>query len=351
MLGRAFLAVCAGFAGGALFAALHLPLPWMLGSLSAAALIAILRLDWRLPIQVRSAARPVIGVMAGGAFTPAVIASIKGWWPVLPCLLLFFAICGLLGWFYFTRICRMDNTTAALASAPGGLSELTLLGGDLGGNVRTLVLVHSVRVVLMVFMLPFIARLLGPSSAVSSSQPLAAAGAMSPGDWVLLIACGVVGYFLGRPVRRRGGVLLVPLGLSIAVHSLGLTEANPPAWLMIAVQVAVGSITGARFGGITGREFRSTAIQSLAWAIIMLITAMLMAKFAGLFVDMPYTALMLAFSPGGFAEMTLVSYAIGVEVAFVVACHVFRNVSVILLAALLAWKIGKRAPPSASGPI
>ena len=59
-----------GTAGGAVFYLLHLPLPWTLGALTAVALVAIFGPPFKIP-ALTNIARPVVGVLAGSAFTPA----------------------------------------------------------------------------------------------------------------------------------------------------------------------------------------------------------------------------------------------------------------------------------------
>ena len=146
--------------GGSLFRELGFPLPWTLGSLTAAAVIAVAGLDWKLPSAARNAARPIIGVMAGSAFTAEVARSMVHWWEAILPLVAFLVLITLAGRAFFTRFCGFDKTTAFFASTPGGLSELTLLGAQYGGNIRQLVLIHSTRIITVVFLVPFAVRLL-----------------------------------------------------------------------------------------------------------------------------------------------------------------------------------------------
>ena len=57
--------------------------------------------------------------------------------------------------------------------------------------------------------------------------------------------------------------------------------------------------------------------------------------------DLPFAALLLAFVPGGIAEMGLVALALGQDVAFVSTHHVARVVLVIMLAPL-AFRLLRR---------
>ena len=335
---RTVLALLSGWIGGAIFSMLSLPLPWTLGSLTVAAILSLFGVRWTLPKLFRNFTRPIVGVVAGSAFTLPVVLSIIERWAVLPILLLFTITVTLLGWLFFRRVCRMDNMTSIFASTPGGLSELTLLGDQFGANLRVLVLVHSARVIAVVLTVPFIMQLI----ADPTGAPVGAAAAavrpswMSPGDAALLTMCGVLGYLVGRYFDRMGGVLIASLAFSAIVHGSGLTEAAPPHWLVVLIQVIIGSISGSRFAGVTAREIRSTVVLGFGWAAIMLATAFLFAALAAEFVDAPLAALVLAFAPGGFPEMTVVAYSIGIEVGFVVTCHALRIICVFILATSLA---------------
>lgn len=117
---RAIFGFASGCVGGVLFRELGFPLPWTLGSLTAAAIIAAAGLDWKLPSATRNAARPIIGVMAGSAFTAEVARSMVHWWEVILPLVSFLVFITLAGRVFFTRFCGFDKTTAFFASTPGG---------------------------------------------------------------------------------------------------------------------------------------------------------------------------------------------------------------------------------------
>jgi membrane AbrB-like protein len=339
------IALVIGTAGGYLFFLLHTPLPWTLGSLFATAAVALAGGRWFLPKLAWNFARPFVGVLAGSAFTLPVLMSILGWWDVLLALLVYSIIVTIIGWYYFTRLCHFDHVTAFFASAPGGLGELTLLGSTLGGSVRLLVLVHAVRIVVVVFTVPFFVQFVLLPPGVLNGAAAAAAGHVTEAaalDWAILTACGAIGFFIGRPFTALGGVMLVPMLLSAAVHVAGLTSVSPPYWLVAFVQIMIGSISGSRFAGTNLREIRTTAVQALGWIIILLIATLAVAWLCTLFTDFPLAALMLAFSPGGIVEITVMAYAIGFHVAFIVTCQILRATLVLLVTPTL-FRLARRA--------
>ena len=291
-------------------------------------------LEWKLPNAARNAARPIIGVMAGSAFTAEVARSMVHWWDATLPLISFLVLITLAGRMFFTRVCGFDKTTAFFASTPGGLSELTHLGAQYGGNIRQLVLIHSTRIIVVVFLVPFAVRALVDLGIPVAERVVHASGTLSALDWLVLLGCGGLGYVIGRPLKLVGGVMVVPLILSAIVHGTGLTELPPPSWLVAIMQVVIGCVAGSRFAGVQWNEIRTSIVQGLAWTLIMLVAA-LAAALCSTFVDASVPALLLAFAPGGIAEMTIVAFAMGIEVAFVVCCHVFRSIFLVAVAPAL----------------
>jgi uncharacterized membrane protein AbrB (regulator of aidB expression) len=90
------------------------------------------------------------------------------------------------------------------------------------------------------------------------------------------------------------------------------------------MQVIVGSIAGGRFGGIHLREVRDTLFLSVIWALATIFLAVSMAWLSSWFLGRPFQAMVLALAPGGMVEMITITFALSIEVAFVVTCHVFR---------------------------
>lgn len=337
---RAPVVLFVGAVGGYLFQILHLPLPWTLGAMAAAGLLTLRAPTLTLPAVFRDGARPVIGVAAGSAFSPEVARALPQWWPVLLMLVGFFLLTSLLGRAFFARR-GLDRQTAFLASSPGGLSEMTLLGLQLGADIRALVVVHSIRIIMVVTILPFA---LGTVFGVALVQSVTPAIPPTSVEWIGLIACGIIGYVLGRPLRRMGGVMLMPLILSATLHGTGIVEAAPPSWLLAAMQVVIGCITGARLGGLKLAEVGKLAVAGVIWALVLIGLGMTLAALSAPILGLQQSALFLALAPGGFAEMTVIAIAMNVEVAFVATCHVFRIFYVMAVSPVLCRRAMRNAP-------
>jgi membrane AbrB-like protein len=102
----------------------------------------------------------------------------------------------------------------------------------------------------------------------------------------------------------------------------------------LAAQFFIGLHVGAKYTGITYAEFRHDVISALGYCVIILGIS---AGFSTLILSLevaPPIETMLAFSPGGQAEMAVLALVAGADVAYVVTHHVVRIVVVILGAPL-----------------
>jgi len=346
-IGSWALALILGGGGGAAFAWARLPLPWMLGAMTACTVTALS--GWRpaLPRSWRSLMIAVLGVMLGSAFTPGLPAQALRWWPSLSVLLALLVFTTIAGMAYLRRFAGMGPVTAYFAAAPGGVSEMVTTGGAMGGDERSIALSHALRIMLIVFVVPVAFRLITGVRSAPVTSTMGRLLDMAPTDGAILTACLVVGFGLARLARLPAAGLFGPLIASAAVHMAGITASRPPAELVIIAQVVTGAAIGCRFVGLSWRKIGGTVGVAVGSTAIMLAASAGGALAVSLAGDLPFGLLLLAFVPGGIAEMSLIALALGQDVAFVSTHHLVRVVMVLGLAPLvfrLARRGGRDAP-------
>jgi uncharacterized protein len=308
-----------------------LPLPWTLGSITATAIAAGMGAPWRTPKAAQIFAMPIVGVIAGSAFTPAVISSAAQWWDAILLVTIFSAAITGLGYVYFRAIGRFDRPTAFFASSPGGLGEMTLLGGSLGGDMRSLVLVHSARILLAVFLIPLTLQVLLGHPVGRVSPFAATAGKLTHSDTSLLMLCAIGGFTLSRILRYPTGALVLSLALSAAIHATGLSSAAPPPWVSAAMQVLIGAVAGARFADVGWSGTTRIVSVAVIWGCTIVAIVIGAATLSSLLLDHTFVVMLLAMAPGGMVEMTVMTFALGVDVALVVTCQIVRILLVVTL--------------------
>ncbi|MGH6918419.1 MAG: AbrB family transcriptional regulator, partial [Geminicoccaceae bacterium] len=159
---RLAAALSIGGVGGALFASLQLPLPWLLGALAATTIASLSGLRMAVPDRVRRPMIAVLGMMLGTTFTPERVEAAASWLPTLGALLVYVVLVGAAIWLYLWRFSGFDRVTTFFAATPGGLSEMVALSAQLGGDQRTVSLIHGTRLLFIVLTIPFLASLYQP---------------------------------------------------------------------------------------------------------------------------------------------------------------------------------------------
>ena len=342
------LAIALGSAGGYVFARLNLPLPWMLGSMAVLTVAALARAPIAAPALVRAPMAAVIGVMLGTNFSPAVIGQVPGWIVTVLGLVVFIVISGALCVLYFRHVGGYDFTTAYFAGMPGGLVEMVMMGDERGGDARAIALIHSARILLIVFTLPFFVQWLEGVSLGPRAQ-LGTSVLDAPLDTELwLLGTAVFGVALGYLLRLPAKQLLGPMLLSAIVHTAGLSDFKAPQEIVNAAQVVLGAVIGCRFLGTSLRDIARILVLSLGSTLILLAVTFAFGFGLSLLAAHEPVPLILAFSPGGLAEMSLIALAMRLEVAFVAAHHIIRVFFVMAGASLVFGLIvkAKPSPPS-----
>ncbi len=320
-------------AGGAIFNALDLPLPWMLGAMLATGTVTLARLETNMDVRLRTLMIVVLGVLLGSAFSPEILERAALWPITLVSLAGYVLLSSLAGYIYF-RIAGFPPTTAFFSGVPGGLNEMVTLTGNFGGDERQVSVAHTTRIFLVVMLLPFIFRLIEdfePGLRTFSGD----GSSITLIDIVLLAGSAVAGLFIARMLRLPAPHLAGPMIASATVHLAGLTHASPPVIIVAAAQILLGAAVGARFAGLTYRDLgRVFRLGGLATIILLIITG-LFAVALHIATGLPFASIVLAFSPGGLTEMSLVALALDVDTAFVATHHIVRITVVVMLVPLL----------------
>ncbi|MEO1723270.1 MAG: AbrB family transcriptional regulator [Pseudomonadota bacterium] len=341
--------VCIGVGGAMVAHLVALPLPWLSGSLLAVAGAAVAGFRLRgealtFPLKLRQFFVPIIGVAIGGAFTPALLSEAPGWWITLLGLMLFVPVAHALGYVVYRHIAGFPRETAFFAAMPGGLIEAVAMGERAGGDSATLTLLQFSRLILCILLVPLGITIYEGMAVGSASGIVFGAGeSLSVGDAVILFAAGAIGYLGAVRIGMPAAIITGPILVSGAVHLAGITDADPPAWLVSLTQLIVGTSLGVRFTGFP----RASLLRGMVAAVASVCLALGLALSIGLglaaAVGEDAEAVILAFAPGGVVEMSLVALSLQISVVFVSAHHVARILLCVLIAkGVHAWLVRHR---------
>jgi membrane AbrB-like protein len=348
-IAAAVLALALGAGGGWLATLVNLPLPWMIGAMVATTIGSLAGLELFMYRWVRGPNVAVLGVMLGSSFSPAVIARFGDWIATIAGLAVYVALVTAILYWYFRRLGRFDRVTAFFAASPGGLNEMVIVGRELGGDDRLIALVHGARILLVVMTIP-IGFMLFLDYSPGARPPMG--GDLAGLAWreaLILAGCALAGAFGARAIGLPAAFVTGPMFLSALVHILGWSEAPPPALLIAVAQVVIGAGVGARFSGVKLSTIARVLLLSLGSTAVMVTLTAIFALVLRRAADTGIEAVILAYAPGGLAEMSLVALALAIDSAFVASHHVLRIVMIVIVAPMLFRRFVVR-PAKPPGP-
>lgn len=351
---RILFALFLGGAGGYLFYLARLPLPWMLGAMTATTVASMSGAQISVPPLLRSLMLVVLGVLLGSSFTPDAMNRLGEWVLTLLGLGVYVAVAGWMSYRFLRRFGGYDEITSFFAGMPGGLNEMVVVGSAMGGDERSISLIHAVRILITVTGIVFWFRL---AEGYTSTAPAAMIHLtdVPARDLLILAGTGVIGTVAARVLRLPAPFMFGPMLVSAAIHLGGFTASRPPVEVAAAAQIVIGSALGCRFSGVPFGFIGRTSWRGVFTTLILLSTAVLAAVVLSMATGIPGHVILLAFAPGGLAEMTLVALSLNVDVSFVALHHLARVIMVFTVAPLVFRSLFPRSrrfppkPPAADG--
>jgi membrane AbrB-like protein len=208
---------------------------------------AFLGLRVGMRVRLRQGMIIILGVLLGASFTPELLQRL-GEWAVSLCVLTGMTMTGAtLCYAWLRRVTDWDRVTCYFAAMPGGLNDMTIMGGAMGGQERAIALAHALRILTVVLTIPVWYRLVNGAQ----TSVLTMVHGPTGNDWkdyAILIACGVIGAIVGRLLRLPASFMMGPMIVSAIAHLGGFTNSQPPGFLVAAAQVVVGTGIGCRLG-------------------------------------------------------------------------------------------------------
>ncbi|HQR10322.1 MAG TPA: AbrB family transcriptional regulator [Casimicrobiaceae bacterium] len=324
---RALAALAIGATAGYACSLLHTPIPWMLGPLFSLAILRVAGVDIGVPTPVRYGGQWLIGTALGLYFTPQVVREVAGLWYLLLAGAVFAVAVGYVSALALTRMTGLDRTTALFASVPGGAAEMAVLGERFGARVDRVAAAQSLRMLIVVAVIPAAYTLLGVHGADPYVQ---GAKAFEPVGFVILLAATGIGGIVFQRFRLPNAFVLGSLAVAIPLTALEIDLSSMPQVASNVGQCLLGCALGSRFQ----RDFLKGAHRFVGAVLVSVMLAMALSALFG--AGTAYAAglhpatLVLGTAPGGIAEMCITAKVLRLGVPLVTAFHVARVVVILL---------------------
>ncbi len=322
-LRRLALGLVVGGLSGALAHLAHVPLAWMLGALFGCMVAALAGLPVGVPLWLRANFLILVGLFLGESFDGVAMEEIARWPLSLAGAILYVPVASGAAYLFYRAALRQGPMTAMCSSVPGGLTAVVILSEEFGGDDRAVALSQSLRIAIVIFAAPIVAfGLLGfapPPDDLLSARPTIALA-----DVALLVPAALLATWGLERVGLPIPFFLGPILASAALRLGGIVEGALPHWLVEVALVVTGSAIGCRFQGVRLSQWAAVAAATLGGTTVLLAVSVLFAAGIAWATGVDFVAALLAFAPGGVAEMSLIALAIDADPGFVAVHHVVR---------------------------
>lgn len=332
------LTTAAAGLGGAVFWWLHVPLAWMLGAMAATGALA-----WTDRAAVPPLTRPVslilLGLGLGQTFTPPVMAAVGLAFPWLLLAAFLSIVVGALAARLFARMAGTDAQTGYYASVPGGVVVMAILAQRAGAAVASVTLAQTIRVMLVVVIVPPLVTWLAPRGGAGAF--LAERPDVQLMGLVAIVAAGLAVALVVSRLGLANPWMLGPCGMMIVLSAFGWLPSGVPIWMIDVAQIGMGMTLGQRLNRRLLLASRRLALASAATTFILTGVMALLAVALSLASGLPLTAAILGMAPGGMPEMTITAKTLEIGVPLVLGFHLVRTLLCNLLVSPI-WRIAGR---------
>lgn len=269
--------------------------------------------------SVRKTGQVLLGVATAGVITADVLQSIVSLLPIMVATAIVANLVGLAFSVALMRFAQLDRLTALLASLPAGATEMASIAADFGGRVESVILAHTLRVLLVVLMVPLFISIGGNLPKVIEN----ATGTI-PALMLCLIG-GVIFAFLAERAKFLNAYIVVPILFGAILVASGMPIAPMPKEFIILAQVLIGYSLGCRLQlGRFAQALRLVIVSGACSIGLIMVTILVIAPALAAYTEFDLTSVVLASAPGGLGEMIASAKFTGASVGVVAGFHIVR---------------------------
>jgi membrane AbrB-like protein len=339
--------VAVGTAGGLLAKKAKMPAGGMVGAMIATIIFNVWLEKGVFPAQLRTVIQIFTGAMIGSKMRRQDVAAIRHLaLPMVIVLISVFSMNLLCAWGMY-RASTLDLATCLFATAPGGMSDMPLIGAELGGNPGYIAILQLVRILPIFVLMPPIFKKLVAWDAKKHPAPVCEAQAFSragtsPAKPVLDEKTKTLRFLLTVAASAAGGLLFkalgVPAGAMIGsmlfsiLFSVSTDRAYYPGGMRIITQIASGIYIGLRMDRAGLMNLTQLAVPALLVALAVCAFTALCALVLYKCTKLPLATCLMVSTPGGVQEMALLADDLGADVPTIAVMQSVRLMTVVAVA-------------------
>jgi uncharacterized protein len=332
--------------GGILFSFLGIPIPWLLGPMTAVLISSKSRGFHALwPRQIRDAGLVLLGYSIGLSLTKAAMVQIFGKLPIMLLLtIILIAFCAGIA-FFVSKLSGIDYPTVLTGSIPGGLSQIITFAEEAKGiNLTVVTFLQVTRVIIIIFSVPFLisSPIFDHLSGKTTLDLAENTGLFFPNILLFVVIC-VIFAFIGKKLNFPTPFLLGPIVGTAILTISGFHGPELPTILLDLSQFMIGCYIGLMLKPEKLQNKTKILTLAIVSGIVMVLGSLGMSMLLVHFYDITPSTGFLSLTPGGADQMAILAHEVQADLSMVAGFQLFRLLFIFFaVPPLLRWIFKKK---------
>jgi uncharacterized protein len=318
--------------GGFIFNLIGIPIPWLLGSMTAILITSRFRsvrfLTW--PRWLRDTGLVIVGYSIGLSFTQSSLIQMIVKLPSMLLMTLTIIIIAAIMAYIVSRLSGVDYPTVLTGSIPGGLSQIITFAEEVKGiDITTVTFFQVTRMLMIVFFVPLLifSPLIPKGEFQVPTETLLNVVPNGEHSIPLLVLFSILTFIfakIGIKLKLPTPYLLGPMIGTAILNISGFAGPAVPSSLLDISQLMIG--------GYIGLLLKPEKLQNKAKIITLALLnglVMVFASFTLSFVFVHYyhfspVTAFLSLAPGGMDQMGIIAHEVNADLSMVTGYQLFR---------------------------
>ena len=343
-----FITLLVGLIGAIIAIRYKVPAGAMIGSLFAVAIFNVLTNNADLPNSYKIIAQISTGTFIGAKITASDVKGLKNiFFPSLIMVILMGIVNFIMGYFIY-KFTPLDMVTALFATAPGGLTDMTIISYDFGADSSKVALLQMVRLISVVSLIPALIKLVIKNfkkshtnnkniSFTPEEKKETSSNDKHQNKFIkvfITLFIGAIGGILGKILHIPSGAMTLSM-VATASYNIYSNNAFMPLRLRQLIQVLAGALIGAKmtFTDIVSLKeiIIPVAVVIMGFCLMNLLLGILIYKIT----DFSVETSLFATAPGGMSDISIIASELGADTPKVATMQFFRLVTVVAIYPLI----------------
>ena len=321
-----YLAILIGFLGGYIGTLIHLPLPWLLGSLFANLIFAFTNFKITFSNKLLNPIFLLIGIILGGTLNVTLLHKVHLWIFSSAMMILYVLFSTYIVYWYFYKYAKFSKSTSIFSSLPGALAPISaaILEMKNFSEHKSVILIQATRVIFIVGLLPIIFFYERGAVDIGGFGFINNYDLRYFGEIIFIVVLCSLGALLIKKFKIPSATLLSGMLISGTFYTFEIIDSRFPDVFINIAFVFLGTALGSRLNGLRLNELGKYLFHGVIMSILLIFLSALFSYLLSSIDGFEFLPTFLSFTPGGIHEMIIISVAYDIDPIFVSYHHFLR---------------------------